>query len=90
MRPHHKKVLQELDDWTTPHGEMCMHFKPIAIALGIEKTEVRRIVRCLARKGYAEYWRGLWNDEGMPAGAGYCITPEGRAALRAQEGNADG
>lgn len=50
----------------------------------MDVREVRRIVRCLARKGLAEYWRGLWSDDG-PAGGGYCITPAGRAKLK-QEG----
>ena len=50
---------------------------------GFPRNVVRRICRHLARKGLALYERGLWNDEGLPAGAGYGITVEGCRALRA-------
>lgn len=37
--------------------------------------------RSLARKGFAEYARGLWTDDGTPAGSGYACTQSGRNAL---------
>lgn len=72
-----RQCLAALANTTAPDGEMCVGFLPIQEATGLDRQTVRRIVRALARKGFAEYWRGLWNDEG-PAGAGYCITPAGR------------
>ena len=44
----------------------------------LEKTQVRRSVRSLARKGLAEFVRGLFDDDGMVAGSGYCCTRAGK------------
>lgn len=80
MLPHHRTVLVALNECSSPFGEYCAHFKTIARTANMEDLrEVRRITRHLARKGLAEYWRGLSTDEGEFAGAGYCVTPEGRA-----------
>lgn len=70
---------------TYPNGEMCIPFQPIERATGLDRRTVRRNVRALARKGLAEFHKGLWNDDGEPRGAGYCITPEGQnvAGVRA-------
>lgn len=75
---HHIRVLNELDENTQPNGEWCIGFDALALHCGMDRQAVRRITRHLARKGYAEYWRGLWSDDGEPAGAGYCITRQGR------------
>lgn len=46
----------------------------------LTKAQVRRAVRSLARKGYAEYIRGLFNeDDGLLAGSGYGLTAAGIA-----------
>lgn len=63
-----------------PNGERCFGFQPIAMAIGIERSLVRRAVRALARKGYAEFHKGLCNDDGEFAGAGYCVSPLGLMA----------
>lgn len=55
-----------------------MGFKSIAASCSLPPGLVRRTVRALARKGLAEYRRGLWTDEGTPAGSGYCATDAGR------------
>lgn len=44
----------------------------------LDRKAVRRACRSLARKGLAVYERGLWNDDGDPAGSGYCSTEAGR------------
>lgn len=82
MKAAHLKILNALDVLTLPHGEMCVGFKPISRESGVEDLrEIRRIVRHLARKGMAQYFRALITDEGEFAGAGYCITREGKAAI---------
>lgn len=55
---------------------LCLPFKAIH---GVEPILVRRTVRSLARKGLASFHKGLWTDDGEPAGAGYTLTPQGRA-----------
>lgn len=78
MLPHHVRVLHELDEHTAPFGEMCVHFKPLAAWCDMARSEVRRITRHLARRGYAEYHKALWTEDGEMAGAGYCISQAGR------------
>ena len=77
------KCLIALGDMTQPDGECCVGFDALRDAMRMDRAEVRRRVRRLARNGLAEYWRGLWNDEG-PRGAGYCITHAGIHCLRAE------
>ena len=73
----HLAVLNALDTLTRPHGEMCVGFVPMMECVEMERAEIRRLVRFLARRGHAEFHRGLMTEEGELAGAGYCITPEG-------------
>lgn len=51
----------------------------------VTRAEVRRSCRSLARKELAEYHRGLWTEDGEPAGAGYCITRTGHDFLQENE-----
>ena len=78
-------VLHALNEYTRPDGEMCVPFYVLSgEPKGSTRTlEVRRIVRQLARKGCVELYRGLFNDDGMLCGSGYCITKKGRRALTA-------
>lgn len=75
-----KHCLNALHGLTYP-GECCVPFLPLQDFTGYDRKTVRRHVRALARKGLAEYFRGLWTDEGQPAGAGYCITNTGIEAV---------
>ena len=77
----HRRCLEALDDLTRPRGEYCVAFAPITEATGYDRRIVRRYIRALARKGLAEYFRGLCTEDGDFAGAGYCITEAGRSAL---------
>ncbi len=77
----HKKCLEALDELTAPHGEYCVPFAPVMTTTGFERKTTRRYVRALARKGLAEYFRGLCTENGEFCGAGYCITDAGRKAL---------
>jgi DNA-binding MarR family transcriptional regulator len=58
--------------------DMCTYFRVIAEQSGLEEKQTRRSVRSLVRKGLAKYVRGLFDEDGMVAGSGHCLTPEGR------------
>jgi predicted transcriptional regulator len=68
------KILVEYSD----SDASCLYFRTIARRTGLGRIQVKRSVRSLARKGLAEYIRGLFDDEGMVAGSGYCATQTGR------------
>ncbi|BBB99426.1 hypothetical protein [Bradyrhizobium elkanii] len=57
----------------------CLRFSAIARRGDLDPKHVRRSVRALARKGLAEYVRGLWTMDGEPAGSGYRCTAAGFA-----------
>lgn len=79
--------LEVLNGLSSPRAEMCLHFKTIQKYTGYDRRTVRLHVRRLARKGFAEYAKGLWTEDGYPAGAGYCITEAGREeAVRLLQG----
>ncbi len=81
----HLACLEALDALTQPRGEFCTPFLPIQDITGYDRRIVRRNIRALARKGLAQYFRGLSTEDGDFAGAGYCITDAGRAALSVSE-----
>lgn len=61
-----------------------LSFRTLSSRTGIDRRQVRLDVRRMARKGWTQYGRGLWTDDGEMAGSGYAITDAGRAALQAQ------
>jgi DNA-binding IclR family transcriptional regulator len=80
----HRKVLEALNE------EGCnvlewnyLTFATISSRTKLDRQEVRRIARHLARKGFTEYGKGLWTQDGEPFGSGYRITEAGAAALEA-------
>lgn len=77
-----QRCLKALYKSTVPDGEMCVHFLTIQKATGFDRARVRRHVRRLARKGFAEYYKGLWGYDDRPAGAGYCISKAGQDELK--------
>lgn len=79
----HAKVLEALAEGTrSGYDFYCLTFRDVMSISGIEdRSKVRRICRSLARKGLAQYAKGLWNDDGEPAGAGYHITKAGQAVV---------
>lgn len=81
LLPHHLRVLRMLAEMTRPDGELCVSFSRFAQRPGVERTEIRRVTRSLARKGLAEYHRGLITESGDLAGSGYCISRAGLAYL---------
>ncbi|QAY96691.1 hypothetical protein CWB41_13925 [Methylovirgula ligni] len=57
-------------------------FATIAAEADMPRIAVRRTVRFLARRGLAEYGKGLWTRDGEPAGSGYRCTRAGLAAAQ--------
>lgn len=53
----------------------------------ITKDMARAICRSLTDRGFARYERGLWNEDGETAGAGYRITDAGREYLNSSAGH---
>jgi len=84
MNPEHLKVLQSLNEIEYDEP-LYYHFASIMGDTRFDRAKVRRIVRHLARKGLAKYAKGLWTDEGTPAGSGYAITDEGKKLLERSE-----
>lgn len=75
-------VLKILMARTMPYGEMCASFAGLSNPDSpLDRPRIRRACRSLARKGLAEYHRGLWTEDGEMAGAGYCITSAGQKAI---------
>lgn len=67
MSPTEQKVLCEL----VLSGEFYQAFASLQEGTKLERKVVRRCCRSLARKGLAEYGRGLWSEDGEPRGSGY-------------------
>lgn len=55
----------------------CRYFRSLASMTKLTIPEVRRAARSLTKKGLAEYHRGLFDEDGMVAGSGYCATKAG-------------
>lgn len=73
------RILSYLSEKSADFG-YC-GFRSISLQTQIKQRQVRVDVRRMARKGLTEYGKGLWTEDGEPAGSGYCITDLGRAAL---------
>ncbi len=84
MSPTTERCLQRLADLRETHGaERAFTFATIGDELPeFSRATIRRTVRLLARRGHAEYCRGLYTAEGDLAGSGYCITETGYKAAR--------
>jgi len=70
------KVLALLASGSEDFGIMC--FSEIAYFIKLNRSEIRRACRSLKRKGLAEFHRGCWTEDGVPAGSGYGATKLGR------------
>lgn len=85
MTRDQKECLLKLNEISHPDGEVCVNFAYLMSETGFDRKTVRRNVRALARKGLAEYFRGLMNEYGELGGAGYCITKDGRELAESLE-----
>jgi len=91
MSPNELKALNALAEVFRDFDEYSyLGFKSIAERSGLEPRLVRRTVRSLARKGFAEYGRGLWTEDGELAGSGYRCTRAGYEASNYQAEHGEG
>jgi DNA-binding IclR family transcriptional regulator len=84
----HRKVLEALnEEGCDIDGFNYLTFATIAKRTEMDRQEVRRIARHLARKGWTEYGKGLWTEDGELFGSGYRITEDGAAAITPADRN---
>lgn len=76
LTPTEDKVLGILACADRDFGYSC--FRALARRTRLSIRVVRRACRSLARKGLAQYARGLTTEDGEMAGAGYAATDLGR------------
>ena len=69
-------LCQAQGDWD------FLSFKLISKRSGLDLVTTRHAVRSLAARGYAEFARGLWTEDGALAGSGYHATERGREYCR--------
>ena len=81
MNENEMKVLAALNEAYGYDGFGYVNFSYLSSDTGLDRKVVRRACRSLARKGLAEYGRGLWTEDCQPAGSGYAATKAGRQVL---------
>lgn len=81
INENERKVLEQLAEGYSPDEWSAYYFRGIVAATKMELKEVRRACRSLAKKGLAQYERGLFNQDGEAAGSGYRATEEGAALI---------
>ena len=81
MNKNQRKVLSCLVNARNDDCYYFLSFEAIAQRTRLDRQSIRRGCRSLAKKGFARFEIGLWDDEG-PAGSGYGATPEGAKALQ--------
>lgn len=79
MRLHHIQVLKALYKLHVRESHYVWTFSTIAeeVEGTVLKSDVRRIVRYLKRKGYVEYTQCFSEDDYQVNGSGHIITAEG-------------
>ncbi len=83
INENEKKVLIFMaESYDSFGGGGCYYFKTIADDVKLEIKQVRRACRSLKKKGFAEYIRGLFDEDGMVAGSGYCCTNKGAELVK--------
>ena len=82
MSPTEETVLLELV--TSGEGYQC--FASLMVGTKLDRRTVRRCCRSLARKGLAEFGKGLWSEDGEPRGSGYRACGEAFAIAIEIEG----
>lgn len=77
-----RSVLRALASTFCDYGGFgFLGFAAISRRAKMDRARTRRACRSLARKGLAEFQRGLWTDDGHPGGSGYGATKAGAALV---------
>lgn len=77
-------ILEQMEDGEMSefdregNGRTCFHLR----RFGFHRELTRGLLRAMKDKGLVFHAKGLWDDDGMPAGSGYGITAKGREHLR--------
>lgn len=88
LNENERKVLTVLVGVYNDSLSYCLPFTPIEMDAGLSRREVRRACRSLKRKGLAKFCKGLWTEDGEPAGSGYCATKTGAEVDQLSQGKA--
>lgn len=78
LPPHEAKVMHFLA--ASSSEEACWPFRAIGQRTDLDRTQVKRACRKLARRGFAVCEHALWSEDGS-AGSGYRATALGVAAV---------
>jgi hypothetical protein len=70
------EALSDASDW-----DLCLNLYGLSSRLGLPRETIRGLVADMRSDGLVRYERGLWTEDGQPAGAGYSITEAGIALL---------
>ena len=74
-----RAILEALDGVFEPGW--CLSLYGLKARTDLPRETLRGIIADMRAEGLVSYHKGLWSDDGMPAGAGYAITEAGRAVL---------
>jgi hypothetical protein len=86
VNENEKKVLKALAESYYDNDEFGFWgFDGLAKETCLDRKQVRRACRSLRRKGLAQFEKGLWTEDGEPAGAGYGATKEGAELARTEQ-----
>lgn len=67
-----------------PEG-YCYNLRHLSEALGVHREYIRAACHALRERRLVTYQRGIWTEDGRPAGTGYMLTEAGVKALAAAE-----
>jgi hypothetical protein len=83
-----RRILAALNQgYESFYGEPAYYnFRHLMQATNLSHRQVVRAVRALKGRNLAVFGRGLFNDEGEVAGAGYAITDHGHTLIEIAEG----
>lgn len=59
------------------NSDNASYARTVAKKVGIEENKARNALRSLKRKGFVDYQRGLFDDEGKVAGSGWRVNLKG-------------
>ncbi len=73
LSENEEAVLIELRD----SEEYCVNYAYLDGVKGMHRKELEPVIKHLKELGYITFWRGLMDDDGVPAGSGWCRSRAG-------------